>query len=153
MATAIADVNKFYTIEPKTQFYSVNLDNINNEKDAKEVIGQLSHDARIEALKSIAHYIIASATTILVTAAAVIAFKLSTIAIGIFTFPLAIIPPVYYLVTSLGGVAVGALVGYYVYKQFAAKFIDQGKLHWNHSQHLFNQKAAVLAKVATLKQA
>jgi len=153
MATVAADANKFYTVDPKTQFYSVNLDTVKNEMDAQEVIDQLSHDARIEVLKSIAHYIIASATTILVTAAAVIAFKLSAIAIGVFTFPLAIIPPLYYLVTGVGGLAVGALVGYYIYKQFAAKFIDQGKLHWNHSQHLYNQRAAVLDKVATLKQA
>lgn len=152
MATAAGDVNKFYTIDPKTQFYSVNLDTVTNEKDATEVISQLSHDARIEVLKSIAQYAIAAAATILVTAAAVIAFKISAVAIGIFTFPLAIIPPVYYMVTGLGSLAVGALVGYYVYRQFAAQFIAQGKLHWNHSQHLFTQRDAVLAKQVTLKQ-
>lgn len=138
--------NKFYSIDPTTQFYSVKLDHIETNEDADQVTSQLAYDARIEVLKSIAHYIIAAGATLLVSAVTIIAFKVSAFIIGLFTFPLAVIPPVYYMTTTFGALAVGGLVGYAVFKKYASGFVAQAKLHWNHAMHLRNQKAAVEAK-------
>lgn len=147
MAAPVGDnVNKFYSVDPTTQFYSVNLEVIDNNDDAEQVKAQVTYDARIEVLKAIAHYIIAAGATLLVSAVAIIAFKVSGFVIGIFTFPLAVVPPVYYMTITLGALAVGGLVGYAVYNKYAKGFMEQGKLHWNHAMHLYNQKEAVQAK-------
>lgn len=140
---AVPVENKFYSIDPTTQFYSVNLELIDNNDDADQVNAQVTYDARIEALKAIAHYIIAAGATLLVAAVAIIAFKVSAFVIGIFAFPLAVVPPIYYMTTTLGALAVGGLVGYAVFKKYASGFIAQAKLHWNHAMHLYDQKAAI----------
>ncbi len=145
--------NNLYTVDPQTQFYSVNLDQVTDQQVAKEAIAQVSYDARIEVLKSIAHYLIAGAVTLLVATAAIVAFKVAAFVVGIFTFPLAVVPPLYALATTLAGLTVGSLFGYVIFKKYATQFIDQGKLHWNHAQHLYAQKDAVNARLPYLANA
>lgn len=135
--------NNLYTVDQQTQFYSVNLDQVTNQQVAREAIAQVTYDARIEVLKSVAHYMIAGAVTLVVATIAIVAFKVAAFVIGILAFPLAIVPPVYALATSFAGLVVGGLVGYVIFKKYATQFIDQGKLHWNHAQHLYAQKDAV----------
>ncbi|MBS0629568.1 MAG: hypothetical protein JSS30_05010 [Verrucomicrobia bacterium] len=142
--------NNLYTIDPQTQFYSVNIDNVTDQQTGNQVIKQVSYDARIEVLKSIAHYLIAGAVTLAIAAITIVAFKVSAVFIGIFTFPLAVIPPLYSLATSFGGLIVGGVVGYVIFKKYATGFIDQAKLHWNHAQHLYAQRDQVADRIKQL---
>jgi len=132
-------VNNLYTIEKDTQFYSVKTDQVTDRAIQKEAIRQLKYDARIEILKTVAHYAIAFATTLAVATIAIVAFKVGAFIIGCFAFPLAVIPPLYSLATTLGGLLIGGGVGYATFKRYASQFIEQAQIHWNHSQHLYKQ--------------
>lgn len=141
MASGIA--NNLYTVDPATQFYSVDLSKVTTAEIRKEAAAQVTYDARVEVLKAAALYAIAIGATLAVATVTVVAFKIGAFVIGLFTFPLAVIPPLYSLATSLGGIAIGGGVGYAMFQKYVSHFIEEANQHWNHAQHLYGQKSTL----------
>ena len=136
--------NNFYAKNEETGFYSVNQDKIVNREQAQVVIDQVVSDARIERLKAVANVVIAGSVALLLGAGAFIVVKVATLFFAIIFFPLAIIPPLYGLVTTLCGLGVGGAVGFLTIKKYAKQFLDGAKLHWDYSNHLYQEKHKVV---------
>src|SRR3990170_357388 len=125
-------VNKdFYTEDKATGWYSVNLGRIKNRNQAQVVETQLISDARVERLKAASILVIAVGSGALITAVALIAFKVASLFSGIFVFLL--MTPLYELITFTAGLAVGGAVGYIALKKFAQGFLDDSKKHWQYA--------------------
>src|SRR5580704_5425571 len=100
MSTISADVVKdFYTVDHSTGWYSPKLSRIQNGPQADVVEGQLISDARMERLKAVGIFAIAVGAAVALAGVTYLAFKISSFILAIFVFPLAIIPPLYDLVT------------------------------------------------------
>ncbi len=149
---ASTDANDFYTKDVKTGWYSVNLDNLEYKDQATEVATQCTSDARMERLKALGTAVLGGGAALLLTGAALIAIKIGMMAVGIFAFPLVIIPPLHRLLMLLGGLAVGAFALPKV-SEYSKPFFTQAKEHWNYGNHLYAQAHCARLKIPDLASA
>lgn len=146
-------VNNFYNKDPATGWYSVNFSHLQYKEQAKEVADQCISDARMERLKSLSKVVMGGGVALLLGAASVVAFKIAALIIGIFVFPLAIIPPLYGLVTFLGGLGVGGAVFYFTLNKYSKQFLHQAKEHWDYGNHLYGQAHRARLEIPRLASA
>ena len=138
-------VKDYYNKDESTGWHSVNFDKIQHKDQALEVASQCTSDARMERLKALSKAIMGGGAILLLTGVSSIAYKITTMTIGILAFPLIIIPPLYGLVTALGGFVVGGVVFYFTTAKYSEEFFNQTKEHWNYANHLYSQ--AHLARI------
>ncbi|NGX27625.1 MAG: hypothetical protein K940chlam6_01563 [Chlamydiae bacterium] len=146
-------VKDYYNKDPNTRWYSVNFKKIDYKDQALEVANQCTSDARMERLKALSKVIMGGGVALLLTGASIIAYKIATMAIGIFVFPLMILPPLYGLVTALGGLGVGGAVFYFTTAKYSEEFFNQAKEHWNYANHLYSQAHLARIKAPELSSA
>lgn len=138
-------VKDYYNEDANTGWYEVNFDKIQYKGQALEVANQCTSDAQMERLKALSKAVMGGGVALLLTGASVIACKIAPMAIGILVLPLIIIPPLYGLVTALGGLGVGGAVFYLTVTKYSEGFFNQAKEHWNYATHLYGQ--AHLARI------
>ncbi len=145
------NLSNFYTKDSTTGWFSVNESALKYKGQALEVAKQCTSDARMERLKSLVQGGLAGGSALGLGALAYLALKISTYAVAIFVFPLAIIPPLYGLVTTLAGVGVGVSILYLATKKYSIPFFEQAKNHWNYADHLFAQAHSAKLKAPGLE--
>lgn len=150
--TVAAHLKDFYTTG-ENDWVSINTAKLEYKDQAHEVEAQLKSDARLEVLKSFSKAGLAVGAAVGLGGLSFIAFKITTLAIGILVFPLMIIPPLYGLVTLLAGLGVGGAVFYLTAQKYSTKFFNQAKEHWNYGQHLYAQAHIARLKVPGLASA
>lgn len=150
--TVAAHLKDFYTTGDNG-WVSINTGKLQYKDQAHEVETQLKSDARLEIVKSFSKAGLAVGAAVGLGALSFIAFKVTTLAIGILVLPLMIIPPLYGLVTLLGGLGVGAAVFYLSAQKYSTKFFNQSKEHWNYGQHLYAQAHIARLQVPGLASA
>jgi len=143
-------LNNFYAKDPSSGWFSVKEGSLQYKGQAIEVAKQCASDARMERLKAITKGGVAGGSALALGALAYLALKVSTYAVAIFVFPLAIIPPLYGLVTTLAGVAAGTSILYLSTKKYSKPFFEQAKEHWNYADHLFAQAHSAKLKAPGL---
>lgn len=144
------NLNNFYTKDTSSGWFSVNEGSLQYKGQALEVAKQCTSDARMERLKSIVKGGVGGGSALALGAVAYLALKVSTYAVAIFIFPLAIIPPLYGLVTTLAGVGVGGSILYLATKKYSKPFFEQAKEHWNYADHLFAEAHSAKLKAPGL---
>lgn len=116
------------------------------------------NSARLERLKSAGLMILSGTAALgdkvlMPLAVALIAFQVAELVVGIVFIPLAIIYPVYELVTDLTAIGLGlgmfgAYMGYrngtdVKLKEYSDEFFKSSRTHWDHSDHWYAQAKAV----------
>lgn len=132
-------VHDYYYKDPNTDWYCVNFNRIQFRDEAAEISQQCVSDARMERLKAMGAAMIAGGAAGLAIAGFSIVYKISSLLFGLLALPLILIPPLYGLVTILGGVTLGGVSCYLFIKNYAAKFFDNAQNHWNYGNHLYSQ--------------
>lgn len=131
------DLSKFYTIDDKTGWYSVDFENIKYKDQAIEIATQCTSDARMERFKAFSTAVMGVGVVLLLSEVSTIAFKIGALSLGIFALPLIIVPPLYGLVTFLGGLGAGGAFLYFTFNKFCIQFFQQAQEHWNYGNHLY----------------
>lgn len=147
------DVSQFYKKDSETGWYSVDFGSVRYKEQAQEISTQCVSDARLERLKAVGKSIMAGGTALGLGIAAIIAFKIASLVIGIFAFPLAIIPPLYSLVTLLGALGVGATVFTMTIEKYSKDFFNQAKEHWEYGNHLYAEAHRARLEIPNLRSA
>lgn len=113
-----------------------------NQVDAQNktnVMTQTGKMALIELAKSVGNAAMLAIVALGALIVGFLAFKLTSLLIAVIAFPTAIIPPLYTLLMTVGGVAAGGVVSYLFTKKYGQTFFNQMKEHFNYSMHLFGE--------------
>lgn len=153
---AVGEVSQFL-IKQDSGLDRFDLNTIPQDR-AEEVESHCLNQGRLERLKSAGLMILSGTAAIgdkvlMPLAVALIAFQISQLVVGLVFIPLAIIYPVYELVTDLAAICLGlgvfgAYMGYrngtdVKLKEYSDTFFKSSKTHWDHSDHWYAQAKAV----------
>jgi hypothetical protein len=152
-------VNHLYTVDPKTQWYSVDVKKVQPEQ-VDNVAGKCLYDARMERLKSAGLMVLTGGAALgdklIVFGFALIAFQVASLFAPFISFPLMILPSFYEMGVSIVEIGLGLgifglFMGYtdrLASKEpgHANKFYADALGHWDYANHLYKQQEVVLAK-------
>jgi len=116
----------------------------------EKVIGKVQSQVRNEQIKAVGKGVIALVGAAALLSMAYTVANVAMLVVGLATFPLAVVPPLYGAVVILSGMMAGGLFAGYTVKALWNDLMGPAVEHWNHAKHLEGELGRLEEKLKTM---